>query len=781
MPSTTITPRVVQATVVSGGVKVVITPRPIVVTIGGNTGAASPPVFPGGTNGQVQANVNGGFGGLSNAALTALISVFDTTHSGAVPASGGDSTNFLRADGSWAVPPGTGGGGGPLSLAGDVTGTTDASVLATIPNVAGTYTNLNAVIDAKGRVIAAASGSESAPTVWADRAHLQAAIDAASVTGGVVTVLNTVALDGPLILHGSYVVLDCQGVGALDCVFPYIGAQLLIGPVAPTALSSNHYPASALDASTTSSPALKGLATLGTHTLLISSDGFAYGSTNGATPPLYYQDDANTLEACLVFPVTLGSSTSLMGFHDGTVSDPFSVFLTDASTISIAFTTSDGVQHIQSGPINQALAKSHFTWQRNHLTGLSTLFLNGLRIATGTIAAGLKLRQQGTFTPFLIGTTGGFAPIGSAPANLSCHGLKMSGGGAGRYDDANATQTLLRTGSPPTDHDRYLAWQAGDQPLIAYLPMTGSAVVPGTVPVILPTGQTVAFWCDSTRASTTSNYNTIRGMRFFGHNQATIFTAEQLFTTFEDCESENALNSFVTLQSSAGEKYITRIYNCKFSGNDAAIVAQNIIYETYGCTFPAIGREGIRESGCDATHYGRLWFAGPSVGVTRHIIDVHGGLHTSNGVDTDDENGGMVTGGSYYRYTKGTGQGRLQINTLNPSVGSVAYLQLVGNNNDGTFPEIIVGGLGCFGGQQYNTFLEITGTDCWIGAIDATGIGVTTVSGTAANLAIKRRDTAFLTGPKQGFTGSRATIGAPLYAVIQQLVALGLGTDNTTA
>lgn len=37
---------------------------------------------------------------------------FSATNGGEVPASGGGTSNFLRADGAWAVPPGAGGGGG---------------------------------------------------------------------------------------------------------------------------------------------------------------------------------------------------------------------------------------------------------------------------------------------------------------------------------------------------------------------------------------------------------------------------------------------------------------------------------------------------------------------------------------------------------------------------------------------------------------------------------------------------------------------------------------------
>lgn len=47
------------------------------------------------------------------AAQTALLDVFTTALKGLVPASGGGTTNFLRADGTWAAPAGGGGGSGP--------------------------------------------------------------------------------------------------------------------------------------------------------------------------------------------------------------------------------------------------------------------------------------------------------------------------------------------------------------------------------------------------------------------------------------------------------------------------------------------------------------------------------------------------------------------------------------------------------------------------------------------------------------------------------------------
>src|SRR5262245_36985448 len=63
--------------------------------------------FPVAVSGSPPITVTGGSGGLA-------VGVNDFTSStrGTVPASGGGSTNFLRADGAWAAPPGGGGGGG---------------------------------------------------------------------------------------------------------------------------------------------------------------------------------------------------------------------------------------------------------------------------------------------------------------------------------------------------------------------------------------------------------------------------------------------------------------------------------------------------------------------------------------------------------------------------------------------------------------------------------------------------------------------------------------------
>lgn len=60
-------------------------------------------VPPGGANGNVQYNNNGAFGGLTDVQLTARIQAFTNVLSGAVPASGGGTTTWLRADGSFTA------------------------------------------------------------------------------------------------------------------------------------------------------------------------------------------------------------------------------------------------------------------------------------------------------------------------------------------------------------------------------------------------------------------------------------------------------------------------------------------------------------------------------------------------------------------------------------------------------------------------------------------------------------------------------------------------------
>lgn len=87
------------------------------ISLFNRTGGSSPSGagVPGGAVGNVQYNNSGTFGGLTNVQLTARIQVFTDVLNGAVPASGGGTTTFLRADGNFATPAAAGSAGGDLS------------------------------------------------------------------------------------------------------------------------------------------------------------------------------------------------------------------------------------------------------------------------------------------------------------------------------------------------------------------------------------------------------------------------------------------------------------------------------------------------------------------------------------------------------------------------------------------------------------------------------------------------------------------------------------------
>lgn len=89
-------------------------------------------------------------GGDLSADRTLTVATFGAGASGVVPASGGGTTNFLRADGTWQAPPGTGvtsvGASAPVTSSGGLTptiGVTDFSAVArgTVPASGGGSTN----------------------------------------------------------------------------------------------------------------------------------------------------------------------------------------------------------------------------------------------------------------------------------------------------------------------------------------------------------------------------------------------------------------------------------------------------------------------------------------------------------------------------------------------------------------------------------------------------------------------------------------------------------------
>jgi hypothetical protein len=110
----------------------------------------------------------------------------------AIPAPAGATTTFLRNDGTWAVPSGSGTGtvttvGTGTGLTGGPITTTGTISLANTAVTPGSYTAANITVDAQGRITAAANGSGSGTVT---------SITAGSgLSGGTITTSGTVSLN----------------------------------------------------------------------------------------------------------------------------------------------------------------------------------------------------------------------------------------------------------------------------------------------------------------------------------------------------------------------------------------------------------------------------------------------------------------------------------------------------------------------------------------------------------------------------------------------------------
>lgn len=105
---------------------------------------------------------------LTVAQVNAILPIFTSILNGSVPASGGGTTNFLRADGTWAAPTDT----GITALTGDVTASGSGSVVATLATVnanVGTFGSSTLIpivtVNAKGLVTAVSTTAFSQPTL----------------------------------------------------------------------------------------------------------------------------------------------------------------------------------------------------------------------------------------------------------------------------------------------------------------------------------------------------------------------------------------------------------------------------------------------------------------------------------------------------------------------------------------------------------------------------------------------------------------------------------------
>lgn len=136
----------------------------------------------------IKGNNTGGTANASDltvAQVNAILPIFTTSLNGLVPLSGGGTTNFLRADGTFAAPAGT---AGITALTGDITATGPGSVAATLASVAtaGTTGSSTAIpvitINAKGLTTSITTAVVIAPAGTLSGTTLNSTVVTSSLT-----------------------------------------------------------------------------------------------------------------------------------------------------------------------------------------------------------------------------------------------------------------------------------------------------------------------------------------------------------------------------------------------------------------------------------------------------------------------------------------------------------------------------------------------------------------------------------------------------------------------
>ena len=177
--------------------------------IGNNTGSAATPIA------------------LTQAQVTAMLNQFSSTLQGVVPASGGGTTNFLRADGTWAAP---GGGGGSYTFstgltdtAGTVTSNLSTGIAGGQSVIGGTAASNNLTLSStsnatKGKIVIGTSAydevnnrfgiNQTTPTARLQINNNQNSITNVDANGFILAnstaaILGTQSASPPLVLQGN--------------------------------------------------------------------------------------------------------------------------------------------------------------------------------------------------------------------------------------------------------------------------------------------------------------------------------------------------------------------------------------------------------------------------------------------------------------------------------------------------------------------------------------------------------------------------------------------------
>ncbi len=145
------------------------------------------------------------YDGLTNAQLTAQCNVFTSSLSGCAPSSGGGTTNFLRADGSWSAP----------SSAGYVTGPGTSTVgdIATWSNTAGTLLADTPVL---GIAHGGTNGSTASGTLL-DNITAFASTGILSRTGAGAYAFRTITGSAPIVVANGDGVAGAPAVSCPTC------------------------------------------------------------------------------------------------------------------------------------------------------------------------------------------------------------------------------------------------------------------------------------------------------------------------------------------------------------------------------------------------------------------------------------------------------------------------------------------------------------------------------------------------------------------------------------
>lgn len=140
--------------------------------------------------------IRGNSSNTPNADLTSFVNVFTSLLSGAAPASGGGTSNFLRADGTWAAPGGGGGSGTVTSVAlADGSSSPIYSISGSPVTTSGTLTETLVNQSANQVFAGPTSGGAAQPTFRA--------LVAADVSGLVPAAANPSASVGLAAVNGS--------------------------------------------------------------------------------------------------------------------------------------------------------------------------------------------------------------------------------------------------------------------------------------------------------------------------------------------------------------------------------------------------------------------------------------------------------------------------------------------------------------------------------------------------------------------------------------------------